>query len=71
MNSRAPRLAQLAKEQKDYAVLNLIRRATPIITNEEYQEQYDGKTAFEWMVLNGKNDLADELRFKEAIARQV
>jgi hypothetical protein len=66
-----PILAQLAKENKDYAVLNLIRRPNPVITEEEYQQQFDGKTALGWAMVHGKKDLAEELQFKEALARKV
>jgi hypothetical protein len=71
MNSPTPCLAKLAKEEKFYAVLNLIRRSIPIITYEEYQQQFGGKTAWEWMMEYGEKYLADELQFKQALARQV
>jgi hypothetical protein len=61
----------LAKEQKDYAVLNLIRRATPIIAHEEYLELFDGKTALGWAMVHENHDLAKELLFKQTLAQQV
>jgi hypothetical protein len=50
MNSPALRLAQLAKEKKYHVLLNLIHRTTPIITHEEYREEFDGRTAFQWAI---------------------
>jgi hypothetical protein len=59
-----PTLAELSKDKKYYAVLNLIRRVLPVVPIEEFTEKIDGKAAAEWAERDGRKDVANELRYR-------
>jgi hypothetical protein len=61
-----PSLVQLSKDKKFYAVLNLIRRVTPVVSIEEFTEQIDDKSAAEWAASNGRTDIANELVYRHS-----
>jgi hypothetical protein len=67
----APSLAQLSKDKKFYAVLNLIRRVTPVIGIYEFTDQIDGKTAADWATSYGRMEVADELMYRYSCTPEI
>ena len=60
--SMKPSLAEMASQQKFFAVQNLCRRCAPEYV-KKVAEEFNGKTVFQWAAHYGETDLLAELNF--------
>jgi hypothetical protein len=60
-------LAELAKQGKFYAVLNIVRRFHGTLDISEFHERIEGKTVMGWTYTHKKPEIAEELLYHYSV----